>query len=198
LKEIFILFDKKKFQEMEEKIKRIGDLESEADEMKKLIRERLPRRILMPIDKTDLLILLKDQEAIIDRIENVALMLNLEKRNLIPKHIIQQMMGLVDKSVEAIDSLHKAVAQLKILMESTFGHKEVKMVKKWINKVIEIEEEVDELGFNYLKILFATKDLSPLMVFYTTNITKTLTELSNLAENVAETLRLVIVKRTKK
>ena len=55
----------------------LSKLEHEADLIKNEIRNHLPRSILLPVDRADLLTLLKEQDGIADAAEDVAVLLSM-------------------------------------------------------------------------------------------------------------------------
>ncbi|RLE06778.1 hypothetical protein DRZ78_04105, partial [Candidatus Aerophobetes bacterium] len=89
---------------IKERVKRISELEHEADVIKNEIREHLPYHIFMPIDRSDILWFLREEDAIADSIEDVAKLIEMRKTP-VPLELKEELMELINKIMETLESL---------------------------------------------------------------------------------------------
>ena len=193
--DIFDAFLSRSYQEMEKGIAELIKVEEEGDKLKEEVRARTGESILLPIERSDLISLLREQEAILDANKHIALLFRLEQRELIPKNIGEIFHQIVDKNREISSLLYQGISELRVLIESTFGRKEIAELKKVTQRIDEIEKEIDHLRYTYFEALFGLKDPKSLTVFYITNLAKFLCEISDHADNAGEVLELITAKR---
>ncbi|MQY60702.1 DUF47 family protein, partial [bacterium] len=84
----------------QEKVKdvarKIFKAEHDADMVKKEIRSRLPKSILLPVARGDILRFLKEQDNIADSAEDLAALLILRKTT-VPEELREELKNFVDK-----------------------------------------------------------------------------------------------------
>ena len=81
----------KKFDLLTEQVAR---LESEADAIKRNIRNHIPRGILMPVDKFQFLHYLREQDKVLDQVEEALFWLSFRPRS-IPKEVADDIHHLI-------------------------------------------------------------------------------------------------------
>jgi predicted phosphate transport protein (TIGR00153 family) len=108
------------YEEVERLYDRISDLEHEADDIKREIRTHLPKSLYLPVNRADMLKYLKEQDAIADTAEDIAVLLTI-RRTDIPAALHDEILLLTDKVIETSDLLVKAASELERLQESVFG-----------------------------------------------------------------------------
>jgi predicted phosphate transport protein (TIGR00153 family) len=153
---------------------RIDDLESQADGLKNDLRAHLPRRLLMPVDRRDLLEILDLQDSIADIAQDMSGLLAVEHTCM--------------KSAEVIDRLDE-------LVELGFRGREADKVEAMIDQVGTLEGETDRLGIVLTRELFRLEDtLSPVTVSFWYQLIDWIGNLADNAEKVANRLRLMIAR----
>ncbi len=98
----------KKFDLFTEQVAR---LESEADSIKRNIRNHLPRGILMPVDKFQFFQYLKEQDKVVDEVEEAMFWLSFRPRG-IPDEVSTDFHHFVEAVLPAIEKLPELVALL--------------------------------------------------------------------------------------
>jgi len=115
--EAFILGDRTL---IEERVERISKLEHEADIIKNEIREHLPHHIFMPVDRSDILRFLREEDSIADSVEDVAKLIEMRK-TYVPQDLKEELIGLVNKVGETVKALEIVTSEIKVLSQSSFS-----------------------------------------------------------------------------
>lgn len=170
----------------------IAAAEVAADEAKKALRQSLTARLFLPVQRQDLLKMVTVQDRLANRARDIA-GLCLGREMTIPDTIQGQFMALVNRTVEATAHTRKLVGELDELVETGFRGREAKLVEEMIEKLGEIESEIDRLVLETRKALFKIeRDLPPIDVMFLYRIVETLGEIGDEAQSVGGTLQLLI------
>lgn len=173
---------------------RISRLEHQADEIKQEIRDHLPRSLFLPVDRGDLLRLVKVQDAIADAAEDLAVLVTM-RRTRGPDVLKDRLMELVDKVSEATDTWFDLAADLPGLQESSFTGPEVRKALESIDLVHQREWEADKiqaaLGRETVRF---EEELGAVSLLFWMRIAGKIGDLANNAENAADLLRLMLSK----
>ena len=137
--------------------KKISNLEHEADLIKHDIRDNLPRGLFMPIDRANLLRILRIQDSIANRSENIGVLLTFKQANSFPEFDVT-FDDFLAKSIETFDLAKSVIDQLDELLETGFGGVEAKTVRKLIDEVARKEYESDLCLRELLRLLLANED----------------------------------------
>jgi predicted phosphate transport protein (TIGR00153 family) len=163
----------------------ISRLEHEADEIKRHLRANVPRMILMPISRGDLLEILASNERIADSAQDVAQILDMRETE-IPEDLrplIEEFMGNI---VEAVLALRRMMNHLERLLESTFAKLETHTVLELGHDVHEHEYKADRAGKELAKAIYGLEDqLSPVAIYHMMRFTIVLDRVADNAENAA-------------
>lgn len=183
-------------QREEEKVKEIAKkifkAEHDADLVKKDIRSNLPKSILLPVARGDILRFLKEQDHIADSAEDLAALLILRKTTL-PEELKEELRDFVDKVIETYEMAMIVSSEIKVLAETSFGGSEAHKVMELIEQLKLKEWEADKAQMNAAKKLFAIeKKLDPVSVVMWMNIFKELGTLANHAENAGDLMRVML------
>ncbi|MFW6280019.1 MAG: TIGR00153 family protein, partial [Planctomycetota bacterium] len=116
----------------------VSKLEYEADQIKHAIREQLPRRYFMPVEREDLDEFLHCQDSIADAVEDFAVVLIIRETR-IHSDIQEEFLDFVDQVFEVSDTLEDAAEQLETLAETSFGGAEAEEVLELIGGLGEEE-----------------------------------------------------------
>jgi uncharacterized protein len=192
LLESFIAGDVDRTHELYEQISK---LEHKADNLKNDIREHLPKSLLMPVDRGDVLRFLKEQDRIADRVEDVAVLLTM-RQTPTPPALREGVMALASASVAAADEWFRPAAALTTLEEASFAGPEVDRIMKQIQQVSHLEWETDKAQARVSKLLFEHEDeIGAVSVVIWMQIFRMLSSIADHAENTADFLRVMLAKR---
>lgn len=174
--------------------KKVYKLEHEADLIKHGIREHLPRSLFLPVDRGDLLLFLKEQDSIADRVEDIGDVLSM-RATPTPVEMRESVLGLADQVIRASETWYRAAAALTTLQEASFGGAEANKVLKLVDQVSQQEWEADKIEANVLKTLFTFEDeLGAVSVLVWMNIIELMGGVADHAENTADLLRLLMAR----
>jgi hypothetical protein len=123
---------------------RVSKLEYEADQIKHAIREQLPRRYFMPVEREDLDEFLHSQDSIADGVEDFAVILVIRDTHIHPK-LADDFLGFVDQVFEVSNTLEEAAENLENLAETSFGGAEADKVLELIQGLGEAEWKSDRM-----------------------------------------------------
>lgn len=173
---------------------KISAFEHEADIIKGNIRNHLPTSLLMPVDKGKFLWALREQDAILDHAENLAIMCDI-RHTKIPKELQQLFIDHMKLVAETVEAMEHAVENIKDLVESGFTKKEREETKEFIHKVHEAEYIADEMKYEVTKGIYKLeKKLDPMDVYHLLKIADWVDDIADHAENVADWLRSMIAR----
>ncbi|MEX0775362.1 MAG: TIGR00153 family protein [Phycisphaeraceae bacterium] len=170
----------------------ISQLEHAADQVKNDIRNNLPKRMFLPVDRSALLDMLSTQDSIADRCEDIGILLSLRQMDM-----IEALRGpfalFLERNVEAFQMAHRLIRELDELVESSFGGAEADKVKNMVEDVARKEHEVDLVQRELIKTLFSHEDQMTYGQFHLWNqVFQTTAALSNLSERLAFQLRMTV------
>jgi predicted phosphate transport protein (TIGR00153 family) len=172
----------------------IFELEQKADDVKNQIRSRLPKFLLMPVDRRDLLDLLNAQDSIADTAQDIAGLLVL--RNMtVPDALREPLIPYVQRTVDAVRQCALVIGELDELVETGFRGRSGDRVEEMIDDLGSIEAETDDLGMDMTQLLFQHEDeLKPLSVVFWYELIQRIGDLADYAEDVGDRLRLLIAR----
>lgn len=190
--EAFLAGDRDRTQEIYEQICR---LEQEADAIKNEIRDHLPKSLFLPVNRADVLMFLKEQDALADGAEDLGVIMTM-RRTPVPEEMAEPILAFVDQVIRTSEVWYETVKTLPELQEASFTGPEVGQTIASIIRVSDLEREADEQQAAVTKMLFAREtELGAVSVFFLMNIFKTLGSVANHAENSADLLRLMLARR---
>ncbi|NNL77150.1 MAG: TIGR00153 family protein [Desulfobacterales bacterium] len=173
---------------------KIGNLESQADELKNKFRLHMPKPLLLAVDRRDILELIQEQDSIADVAEKICGILTVydmevpEAIKTLLLELIQQTMDIGTKAVEIIE-------QLDELLAVGFVGKQSDIVTERVATVKRSEHNIDELLIKINRALFSIEDqLKPVALMLWYHLIELIGEISNKAENVGDRLMLFLSK----
>jgi len=173
---------------------RVSRLEYEADTIKHNVRDHLPRRYFMPVDRVDLERFISSQDNIADKAQDFAIILTLRKTKLHPA-IMDKFFDFVDQIFQVTGTLLTAAVELDNLAEASFGGAEAKVVLNLIKGLGEEEWKADRMARSLSKDVYRLeKELDPITIIFYEKMILTLGAIANEAENAGDMLRLMIIK----
>jgi len=170
---------------------RVAQLESEADDIKRNIRNHLPKGILMPVDKFEFFDYLREQDKVLDEVEDALFWLSFRPRG-IPDEVSTDIHHLVEAVIPPIERLSDLVALATEYFRSKSEAQRTKM-KGLIRDIRQYERETDllerELNF---KIFGIIKD--PLVVFHLVRLVEIIADIADHAQNASDRMRVMIAR----
>jgi len=183
--------DKENLQEI---VNRISHLEFEADQIKNRIRSTLPRGILMPVARGDILEILANEDAIADATEDVAVLMTLKDLKVTPQ-LRECLMDLVDRAIGVVDMASKVIDELDVLVETSFGGAEAQRVISMIDEVCDMEHHADEAQRKVTKGLLNHEEVyTPGELWLWLKIVAKTGDIANYAERMCNRIRLFLSK----
>jgi len=180
--------------ELSRRVQKISHLEHEADIIKNGIRERLPYRMFMSVNRSDILTFLKQEDAIADSVEDIARLIEMRK-TLLPSGLKDELMKLVDKVLETVDALIAACSRIKILSQSSFSQFEEEKVSELIGVIDRSEFEADVIQQNCAKKMFEMeKKIDAISIFFLMKIIGELGSVADHAQGTGDHLRCMIAR----
>ena len=172
----------------------LSQLEKAADKLKREVRINLPKGIFMPIDRTDLLGLITQQ----DKIANIAKDISgriIGRKLAIPEQIQSEFMSYLQRCIEASAFAANAIDVLDELLETGFQGKELQIIDDLINDLDLIENNTDEMQITLRHSLHGIEqELNPVDVVFLYNVIDWVGDLADLAEGVGDRLELMLAR----
>ncbi|MAE93856.1 MAG: TIGR00153 family protein [Deltaproteobacteria bacterium] len=169
----------------------IDRLEHEADDIKNEIRSKLPRRLMMAMERRDLLEILDCQDSIADVTQDIAELVD-QRGMVLPPALADPVQALVARVVAACEQGQRIVDELDELVETGFGEREVERVNQMIAQLGAIETETDELLDRAARTLFGMESELGVSTVYLHQLLLWIADLADYAERVGNRLRLLI------
>ncbi len=170
---------------------KIDELENEADTIKNDIRSHLPRRLMLPMERRDMLDILDCQDSMADMTQDIAELVDQRKMHL-PPSLAEAITALAARVVAACDQAERIVAELDELLETGFAGREAARVEEMITQLGSLETETDDLQDQACRKLFALEDELGVATVYWHNIIQWIANIADYAERVGNRLRLLI------
>jgi len=173
----------------------ISKLETEADKIKSTFRLNMPKSLLLPVDRKDLLSLITDQDNLADTCEEIGKVLTY--RNMVVPPVLKALLDeLLEGTMEVSAEAKAMIEELDELVEVGFGGgRELEKIKTIISGVRKSEHNIDNILHRTRQALFAIEDsLPPVDVMFWYKIVELLGDISNQAENMADRLLLFLSK----
>ena len=172
---------------------KVSKLEYEADLIKHEVREHLPRRYFLPVDRVELERFIDCQDKIADKAEDFAVILTLRKTKLHPA-LMDKFFDFVDQVFITTETLLAAARELRNLAEVSFSGAEASNVLSLLGGLNKEEWKVDKIARSLSKDIFALEgQLDPITLLFYEKMLLVLSEIANEAENAGDMLRTMIV-----
>lgn len=171
---------------------KITKLERDADILKKELRLSLPTGIFMPVPRGDILALLKSQDEVANKAEDIAGLM-LGRKMSIPKELQAQFIHYVKRALESVAQADKAISELSELLETGFSGTEIALIEELIVQLEAIESDTDRCQVTIRQHLFEIeKQLSPIDAMFLYKIIDWIGDLADEAQHVGNRLELFL------
>ncbi|MFC1856509.1 TIGR00153 family protein [Thermodesulfobacteriota bacterium] len=172
--------------------KQVSQLESEADTIKRRIRGHIPKGTMLPVDKFQLFRYLKEQDHVLDSVEDVLDWLSYREEPGIPEQLEKDFFLLVDAVIEPIEELSRMVVEARKYFR-TFSEKQRVVVKNIIHTLHQMEHDADTVEDAIKQKVFHSQ-LDPVIVFYMVRLAETIGAIADHAENAGDMMRAMVAK----
>lgn len=187
--ECYVELDCEEFDKITEDV---AKLESQADWLKRNLRNHLPRGLLMPVDKFVLLDCLREQDNVVDSVEEALYWLSFKPEGGIPEGLTADFLHLVDAVVPAIEKLSDMAEQAIVYFKSSTEKNRDKL-KSIIGDIHQAEKEADHLEHELKKQAFAVlKD--PVDIFHVVRLVEIIGNIADDAQNASDRMRTMIAR----
>lgn len=171
---------------------RIVELEQAADDFKRQLRTQLPKSLLMPVPREDLMELMLVQDRIANRARDVSGLV-LGRRMEIPGPIQKEFMAFVARNVDAAKKARKSIRELDELYETGFRGAEAELVESLVHEMDRIEDDTDVMQAEIRAKLFAIEaDLPPVNVMFLYRIIELTGDIADMAERIGRRLEVLL------
>ena len=178
-----------KYMEFDDLTDHVARLESEADAIKRNIRNHLPKGILMPVDKFQFLQYLKEQDKVLDEVEEALLWLSLRPEG-VPRLLVGDFQHLVLSVVPTIERLSELVAMANNFFKGRSDRQRKKM-KSLVQDIRQHEKEADFLE-RELKLRIFSEIKDPLAVYHMVRMVEIVGNIADHAQNASDRMRAMI------
>ncbi len=172
--------------------KEIVTLEREADKLKHTVRTHVPKRLFMPVSRSDLLQLVTTQDQIANRTKDVAGLM-LGRKIQFPQSLYKQLKEYLKACIEVAEQALKAINELDEVFEVGFSRREVKVVDTLIKDISKLEKGTDKLQIKLRAELFKIEqDMPPVEVMFLYKIIELIGDIADYAERTGNRLQILI------
>lgn len=168
--------------------------EYEADLLKDNIRQNLPKRFYLPVNRDDILGFVRQLDRMADDAEDFAVVSTFRKLEL-QGELRSEFLALVDKVVEVSEMLLDVAEDLAQLQKESFEGPDAERVLTKIQQVCHMEWESDKLSRRCARRYYSSADMDAVTIILLEKLCKALTGIADHAENVGKNLRLMIIRR---
>lgn len=169
----------------------IETLEHEADAIKNEIRSHLPKRLLMAVERRDMLEILDSQDSIADVAQDIAGLAE-QRQMVVPEALREPLLELVRRVLAACDQAERVINELDELVETGFAGREVGRVEEMIGELNRIESDTDALAERVTRQIFAMEAELGVGTVFWYQMVGWIADLADYAERVGNRLRLLI------
>ena len=177
------------FEEFREEVIR---LESEADVIKRRIRGHLPKGTLMPVYNFLLFRYLREQDAVIDAVEDALDWISFRSEPGIPPELEKEFVALADAVLDPIEELSKMVAEARKYFKNYAEDQRV-IIKNIIRTLRRQEHEADKAE-DMVKQKVLNMNIDAVTVFHMVRLAETIGSIADHAENAGDMMRAMIAR----
>jgi predicted phosphate transport protein (TIGR00153 family) len=181
-----------KCQTFEEFRQEVIRLESEADAIKRRIRGHLPKGTLMPVYNFLLFRYLREQDAVIDAVEDALDWISFRSEPGIPPELEKEFVALADAVLDPIEELSKMVAEARKYFKNYSEDQRV-IIKNIIRTLRRQEHEADKAE-DMVKQKVLNMNIDAVTVFHMVRLAETIGSIADHAENAGDMMRAMIAR----
>ncbi len=170
----------------------VDKLESEADAIKRRIRGHLPKGTLMPVNKFELFRYLREQDSVLDAVEEALDWLSFRSEPGIPSALEKDFFLLVDAVMDPVEEMCRMVLEARKYFRN-FSDKQRQLVKDIVHTLRRQEHEADKVE-DSIKKKVLNMQIDPVTVFHMIRLAETIGSIADHAENAGDIVRAMIAR----
>ncbi len=171
---------------------RVTVIESQGDSVKRNIRGHLPRGILLPMDKFQVLWYLREQDKILDSVQDALHWLSY-RWTAIPDEHVDDLILMVEMVNNVLSAMVPLVASAETYF-NTFSDQDRNQVKRAIREIREYEFQSDQVERKLLSDLLSFPFDNPTSAFHLVRFVEYMGDINNHAENAGDMMRAMIAR----
>jgi uncharacterized protein len=181
-----------KCQTFEEFRQEVIQLEREADAIKRRIRGHLPKGTLMPVYNFLLFRYLREQDQVIDSVEDALDWISFRSEPGIPAELEKEFVILADAVIDPIEELSKMVAEARKYFKN-FSEEQRVIIKNIIRTLRQQEHEADKAE-DMVKQKVLNMTIDAVTVFHMVRLAEIIGSIADHAENAGDMMRAMIAR----
>ena len=194
LKEFFKAVYAKDWDAAEQARKHVVEHEQKADELKRNIRLNLPGGLFMPVERTDLLELVSQQDRIANKAKGISGLMT-GRQLEIPEPLIDAFDAYLKRCLDATEKAKETIGEFDDLLETGFKGRERDLVNNFIAELDAIEADTDTLQVQLRKDLRKIEtEMNPLDAMFLYRILDWVGDLADLSERVGARFELMLAR----
>ena len=167
-------------------------LETEADVIKRRIRCHLPKGTLMPVYNFLLFRYLREQDQVIDAVEDALDWISFRNEPGIPPELEKEFLILTDAVIDPIEELLKMVTEARKYFKNYSEDQRV-IIKDIIHKLHQQEHEADKAE-DVVKQKALNMDIDAVTVFHVVRLAEIIGSIADHAQNSGDMMRAMIAR----
>jgi hypothetical protein len=179
-------------EEFDELTEEVAKLESQADELKRNLRNHLPRGIFMPMDKFVFLDCLREQDHVLDDVEEALYWLSFKPMGGIPEELVGDFLDLIDAVIPAIEKMPDMSEQALVYFKNSTEENRNKL-KSIVREIYQAEKESDHLEHELKKKAFALLE-DPVEIYHIVRLVEIVGDICDHAQNASDRMRTMIAR----
>jgi hypothetical protein len=146
----------------------------------------------MPVDKFQLFRFLREQDSVLDAVEDSLDWISFRPESAIPEELQTDFSTFVDAVVDPIDEMSKMVTEARKYFKS-YSEAQRKIVKDIIRTLRHQERDADRVEDMFIRKVFGM-DVDPVTVFHIVRLAETIGNIADHAENAGDMMRAMVAK----
>jgi predicted phosphate transport protein (TIGR00153 family) len=179
-------------EKFEEFRREVDKLESEADSIKRRIRGHLPKGTLMPADKFQLFRYLREQDKVLDAVEEALDWLSFRSEPGIPEALEKDFFLLVDAVMDPVEEMCRLVLETRKYFRS-YSEKQRKIVKDIVHTIRRQEHDADKVE-DGIKEKLLNMQIEAVTIFHMIRLAETIGSIADHAENAGDMVQSMIAR----
>jgi predicted phosphate transport protein (TIGR00153 family) len=170
----------------------VGRLESGADAIKRRIRGHLPKGTLMPVYNFLLFRYLREQDQVIDAVEDALDWISFRIEPGIPAELEKDFVNLADAVIEPIEQLSEMVSEARKYFKN-YSEAQRVVIKNIIHTLRQKEHEADKAE-DIVKKKVLNMDIDAVTVFHIVRLAEIIGSIADHAENAGDMMRAMVAR----
>ncbi len=170
----------------------VDKLESEAESINRRIRDHLPKGTLMPVDKFQLFRYLREQDKVLDAVEEALDWLSYRSEPGIPEALEKDFFLLVDAVMDPVEEMCRLVLEAGKYFRN-YSEKQRKIVQDIVHTMRRQERDADKVEDGIKEKLLNMK-IEAITVFHMIRLAEIIGSIADHAENAGDMVRAMMAR----